>query len=970
MGDSDGGQPAERAAEGHALALVVQRLHKEVFLVALGIGILLVALAVSGAGEAVVPVAIALVVVLVIAIVGWQLDERGGQRSAKAGPHVGNVIKAGRRSQIEDVRQAAINSSGADVSTTNELSAGAGAMVSDVVQAANSAGSVVQRELEDMERIGEAPALTSVPFVGRAEILSAVQDDLAAPGPDVIVEVVEGLPGSGKTMLLKELCRRAECYCFLEMERFATQAPSKAIDPESKPAERAFQNYAEVLIALAARATKFSMTTEFAGFLKSAPQAKKAPATMHMAVETSQQVKTGGRIESSPQVSVVVNPGQPSIETAAAAITEAFSECWAAWSRERRMLIALDDWERVRDEPIAQWLLPLADRLSNALIVVARRSSDEALGTRRRVTASHTLSDFTSDEVRQCLEGRLKETVPPEVVDVVHWFSDGHAAIVGMVCDLVDESDMGSRPEALRDVLRRLPKKEARKVTELVESILRLQDLPGLEDAVRAASIVPQFDTPLLAALLQGDDGHIDARELVEALDRYSITEQLQVKNQHGIENDVFRLHRFVREKLLQDLKTMDPDRVSELHDRAAKYYFQRLVDEDAPGGGYGEWYRYEKPEWQQLKSEWLYHVAFDSDGRDQVRLHFARVFIDAFWWWGCYMPFQFCNTILQDLKDVIVGDQDLLLADSLTTVLECYPTGWRKPPGPHWMDVRVALLNVLDVCGLQHEALRTQPEQRHVAGLCSVFLAHCWRYEDLASSMVDTNYDQAKAMFEADDDWWDLGFIAVERADVAIDRGDPDGARVYANEAAMLAMRIVEQEGAPDEELITNIERVRADAHWSQCEYRLAVDRYCSAITHAYLFQNHRARGPDAYSREFYDEQLQRLAGRLETAAASGDPAVRRALIDGLWAANLAGGRTATAMAELADDSGLRHRGTAACLDLVRRVFPRGPAIEEFGVGGSPFRNEWVAITEGLDKSGAIDITGAVGHEVEAGAP
>jgi hypothetical protein len=68
--------------DGHssagALGQVVARLHKQVFLFALGIGLLLAGIATAaGADRAVLlAIVVALVVVLCVAVLGWRLDER------------------------------------------------------------------------------------------------------------------------------------------------------------------------------------------------------------------------------------------------------------------------------------------------------------------------------------------------------------------------------------------------------------------------------------------------------------------------------------------------------------------------------------------------------------------------------------------------------------------------------------------------------------------------------------------------------------------------------------------------------------------------------------------------------------------------------------------------------------------------------------------------------------------------------
>ena len=54
---------------------------------------------------------------------------------------------------------------------------------------------------------------------------------------------------------------------------------------------------------------------------------------------------------------------------------------------------------------------------------------------------------------------------------------------------------------------------------------------------------------------------------------------------------------------------------------------------------------------------EWLYHLreSAQTEGeRRRARLKFVRIFLDAFWWWGCYVDFPFCRDLLADWSDFI----------------------------------------------------------------------------------------------------------------------------------------------------------------------------------------------------------------------------------------------------------------------------------------------------------------------------
>jgi hypothetical protein len=816
--------------------------------------------------------------------------------------------------------------------------------------------------------------MMSMPFVGREDLLGTIDAELSSDS-DLVIEVIEGLHGTGKTTLLRELRGRVgRDATFLDMEDYDFR--ERTGEHASSALQSSYFQYKEFLLELA------KLGGGLDGFESSVNRAwRKVTGQIVDAPELTQQSDRKAELSNANQsVAMVTLAGKvnaSSWRNLAEEITDAFISRWEVWSTGQRartgrnLLIALDNYDAVlRDEVIRDWIRSLGSRMCNVVLVAARVPSETQLAMPQGAIEARRLPNFTPDEVRRCLEGRLDEPVSPEVVEQVHRFTEGHPQMVGLLCDLVFESELGSDPTELRAQLRRLPREPAAKVTDLVRKILQHPENPDqLVKAASAACVLREFKPRALAALLDDDDADVDPAALVNRLSTYTITETLTDE----IGGDSYRLRAFIRRWLRKDLFDNSEDKFFQLHRRAADFYFGQLVttqaQHDTGKGAYGEWRRYDDPSWLSLKRDWLYYLVHAGPaGRDEAHLQFARLFLDAFWWWGCYLPFKFCSTIIDDLKEVLDEDDATghKLAENLSKVLDHYPHGSDKPKGPHWKIVRAALKNVIDACGLRHPAQRTTPEQRHVFGLCSVFLAHSYLFDDdVSSPKIDQYYDDAAASFEEAKDHWSLGFVAVERADVALARDDVRRALERANDAAALAS-LVAAEDRPDEELNTNIERVRADALWMHGQRPTAVDYYCSAVTHAYLFQNQDERsGPDRYTRTFYDEQLGWLALRLEEAAAEGDESELVALRSRVLAAPLAG-RISTGPTPESLDAAAELRA-GECLQFVHQLFPPGPTEDVLNQNDSSFVAEWQEYEERVDSSKGVDLVVMVDEEVDA---
>jgi hypothetical protein len=600
----------------------------------------------------------------------------------------------------------------------------------------------------------------------------------------------------------------------------------------------------------------------------------------------------------------------------------------------RRLVLGLDDFEWVPAGPLRRWVLELVRDLDNALVLVPRFPEAGAPDTAVDCPLVRLSREEINELAVDCLP-RLE--LSDRLLDALEDATDGLPQAVCLAIEVLQRYEVAEDAAAAAE-LGSLPSDLAERRARMVETILG-RDGADAEQTLRACAVMRRFDARMLKAVV-GPDADL------EALKRYSFVESVA-----DARDGFFRLHPAVRRELANRLEEFEPDRFLELHARAAEHcaaQLAKLEDEEYSADAYESWYRYEDPRWQAEKREWLYHQSRASAGgsrqRELGRLRLARVFLDAFWWWGCYLDFPFCRTLLFDWRTT-QADRDW--ADSFVQILDAYPPGYDKEKAPHdwregelprWDAVRAALLEVRDACGVGGDpAGLTEPERRHVRGLIETFLAHAARYESrdpAALAAASAHYDTAIELFEEDGDEWDEAWTRFERAELHVDHGEADAARADWERSADL---VVELE---DEELAANLHRLAADAHAAAGDLDSVFAAHGRAVLHAYLFQN-RPHPPDEYTLSFYVEQVARSLDRLvEVAEVGGD--VGRAA--GLLAAAVPGrpAPDAEEIAALCAASDLR--ALSACL------FPDPPTEDELNRSKSKFLSGWRLAVDKLE--------------------
>lgn len=787
-------------------------------------------------------------------------------------------------------------------------------------------------------------------FVGRRDVLARLLRGLA-DGEQVRVDEVSGALGMGKSALMREVRRRSRetgATVLTAYVDLTTYDPGASGRSGQEPTWGLSRKSHDQLLRLA-REIVGAVAPESVSRIEQAAAAGLRRVTEVKAVVNvyaGLTAESGATVSGSPQ-NLAINVASPqaidgavvgAMHDAQVMLTDALVACLNETARTRPVVLLLDNADTVVAQDLGYWLRRVVTALDGVVTVLthepdARPELSPGLGTCVR------LEPFSHDEVRDFVAARVDEEPDPELVTLLHEWTGGVPVALQILVDLMNDRDIPLSRSDLENRLSRLPAdaegRLARVVTEMVE---RLEGR-RLGTALRAASIPVECDVELLTRLLADDDvTPDDAADLMRNLEVFSFTDEYWSDGVYYT-----KVHQFIRAGLADYMRRYQPSEQKRLHAVAAAFFYEQLTGSDA----YGDMYALEKPTQQGVLRKWLYHAAHSGDRRSTA-LQAAKVFFDAFWWWGSYVHFDYCETLAADFDslaltldvDRLVQDDDRTLtrfAAAVRRFIGSYPYRAtlrrdfdRAYPPARWDEVDAALLSIRQLCGLpttpRHDA---SDLERQVAALLAVFEAHVARFgspPDRAWS--DGRYEEALQWFTLTDRRWDVPWVEFERGDLALEDDDVVRARELGSSAAASLHEVLDKD-APDEELIADLHRLRADCAWADGDHDGAARDYALAVVHAYLF--HQVGGPpDDYTMQFYYEVRGRAIERLLHLWHSGERA--RALRFGRGLQEPFA--RARALPASSDEELTTICESGTLYELALALFPRGPEIAELGPG------------------------------------
>ncbi|MEO8417859.1 MAG: NB-ARC domain-containing protein [Methylophilaceae bacterium] len=296
-------------------------------------------------------------------------------------------------------------------------------------------------------------------------------------------------------------------------------------------------------------------------------------------------------------------------------------------------------------------------------------------------------------------------------------------------------------------------------------------------------------------------------------------------------------------------------------YQRAVDYFRKQMmaIEESLKtDGDYAGWYRYESKEWQAAKNNWLYYLSHTGD-ESATALAFLRAYFDAFWWWGCYLDFAYCDQLIKEWQQRESSERDRDILTLVRKFQNAYPKETEDRHATTWPEAEAALVQLLQLAGLDGDPSQwPNEERRHVRGLTNIFRAEVYRFGRNELDMAAKWYQEASDLFEKNGDHWDMAWVLYHFAEMNFERGKADTALDQLHQS--LTLGISER----DPEVIAHAHRVRGDIFLSLKDIERAADSYRRAAFHAYRFQAEPS-PPDPYTVQFYSQMVEHILEKLK---------------------------------------------------------------------------------------------------------
>jgi hypothetical protein len=703
-----------------------------------------------------------------------------------------------------------------------------------------------------VSRTGAEPAARPH-FVGRSELIAQVRSGVSDDAARHVYDIA-GLRGAGKTALLGALREEAAAagaaaVHHLDAGRYGRNEPSWADD-----AARSLYDLTTWLRVVG------DLATEIGGDAFTRVSARSA-AVADEALEQLQALGSAFLVWA---------------ERERTSIGREFVESWNTVTSGGRGVILVDDLHAVIREPVGRWLLrDIVGDLQNAVVVATRTATPDAFPYTGPGLASVYLRGLERQEITAYVAAWLRRTPSDAVVARCAGLTGGHSGALEIIRELVElRRDL---PDSeLASVLFDLPAQTADRLRRLVlDEILAVAKDASLERALRRGCVLRRFAPDLLERIVDPADPEELHERVVPALLAYGF---VQYHEETANEPGEYAFQPVIREQLTRELGR-EPARLEQLHSAAEAWYA-------AKWGLYGETYhpafysahaQFEQAGFQAYLREWLHHVPRAGGSLSDARTEFARSYFHGFWWWGWYVPFAFCNSLIESLA----GERHPWARGwhaVLTAFAAGYPTGYAKKGQGNWNDVRRALLFVREQTGIAGDVEDLfAPGGRYVVdetrcdlrAITDMLLAHSCRYRPAGDDAerwyaeADRYYAEGWRLFEALEDEFNVPWALCERGDLDRERGRLDQALDRVSQSLRRAHGIdpVDQR---DYEVLANCHRVRADIAFDRGDLSAAFRDYALAVRFAYVFQAW-PQPADPYTAAVYGEMTDRALRRVD---------------------------------------------------------------------------------------------------------
>lgn len=549
-------------------------------------------------------------------------------------------------------------------------------------------------------------------------------------------------------------------------------------------------------------------------------------------------------------------------------------------SKTKKVVLIADDFCWIIDQKIEDWFLRLVKGMDNIVVLVARTVTDSDIHCVPTLITSLQLEPFSIDETAKYLESRIPlKTLPDGLVDLTYKFSNGIPLLVTTIADLLTHSQLDGNTEVKNTLVKLLGQRTNKENTNLqtvdnnnlaeqlyrkLDSVISAFDTEIVNNNSQArlifhvGGIARKFDEKLLLYIgdnlevLQNDHVQVNfkmnLKQIVKQIPHYSFIQRYST--QKG--ETTYQFHYLMRARIETYLTAQYGEYVEKFHALIAEYYIEKRLKYDfsnADKSFYARMYRMEDTEWQVSMVEWVYHLG-KIKKREDARLQFAKLYFEAFDWWGWYLPFKFCDDLLtvweQTQPD---SDQDFL--ELFRDFHLAYPTGYKKQGKGDWDTVVVALDNLIFELDLDYSPERLNTDQRITRGQICRYLGDAYRYKNIPEyNESERQYINALEYFE---DEWNKMWVYSFLAELYYLKGEQKLA--FNNVVHSIVMAKEDERFAErDQEMLSLNYRIVGDIFLKHENLEAAFHSYFYSILHSYIF-NFIQNDPDAYTINWYQD-------------------------------------------------------------------------------------------------------------------
>jgi hypothetical protein len=561
-----------------------------------------------------------------------------------------------------------------------------------------------------------------------------------------------------------------------------------------------------------------------------------------------------------------------------------------------RLAILIDNLHLVTDGACRQWLADLFFDQLGAITVVTRHPGDQVFCD---AAVPYHLNDFTPAEILEYLEvaGRIDpQWIDDRTLDAIVGLTHGRPQAVAVRCEELTGRLRGTISRAVghpsfpavpeQALGRPLAESSRSLVREACQEVLG-RNLPIVMDFL---AVLRHVNAGLLGEVLAAEGVTRDQASALAA----RLAKNALMTGSDDDDPESFRLHDHIRWYWLEDLP---PDTQRRRHEVAEQVYSERVAGyepewDPQSGAAFTVWARFESPEFQGLLREWLFH-AMRSQGRHlspRTGVRITQVFLEAFAWWGWYLPFDVCEQLLREFSQISADKSEAdqqWLAD-LSTFYRNYRLGfvYGRQEQRDWAKVGPAVEELRNRAGLA-TGRATDRGRRSIDVVTSIYLAQATAFPHPGGNpeAAAARFAEARAAVRRSiaaghrgHAWYDA-WIVYFAGDMWSSCGRPDKAAAALRE--LDAQRAADAGGLLfDRDLIIRVTNLQGEVYLALGDDVRAIDACIRGALLAYAYhvsQETREQPPNRYTYTAHLEAVARARACLAEVRLR-DPAAWRA--------------------------------------------------------------------------------------------